>query len=155
MFWARTSCPNVAYRVWQLFGIRSSPEWCTAETVIAFIQQRIAQISQGKVIIYANVVRQVIKIARVLQWHHPGDCRYQHIRSPRSLLDYAQESGRASRDSHTSEAIIIQLEGPYRGFDGNPQDTKLVTEYMDIVPGMGCCRYVLDQYLDGPVDGYE
>jgi superfamily II DNA helicase RecQ len=30
-----------------------------------------------------------------------------HIRRPRSLLEYAQESGRARRDSEASEAIII------------------------------------------------
>lgn len=34
-----------------------------------------------------------------------------YIRFPRSLLDYAQESGRAGRDYLPSEAIIIQPEG--------------------------------------------
>ncbi|KAJ6093868.1 hypothetical protein N7467_002713, partial [Penicillium canescens] len=34
-----------------------------------------------------------------------------HIGLPRSLLDYAQESGRAGRDGRRSEAIIVQPHG--------------------------------------------
>ena len=30
-----------------------------------------------------------------------------HIRAPRNLLDYAQESGRAGRDNEISDAIIL------------------------------------------------
>jgi superfamily II DNA helicase RecQ len=34
-----------------------------------------------------------------------------HIDWPRTILDYAQESGRAGRDGLRSEAIIIEQEG--------------------------------------------
>jgi late competence protein required for DNA uptake (superfamily II DNA/RNA helicase) len=191
MFRARTSRPNVAYRVWQPFGVRASRDWFTAEPVTAFIQQRIQQAEPGKVIIYANVVRQVVDMARIigceafhsqqidkpsiLERFTQGHTRVIaatsalgmgvdipdirciiHLGAPRCLLDYAQESGRAGRDGQTSEAIIIQPEGPLRWpQDASPGDTELVTEYMEVVPGVGCRRYVLDEYLDGTVDGYR
>jgi superfamily II DNA helicase RecQ len=82
-----------------------------------------------------------------------------HIGFPRSLLDYAQESGRAGRDQQPSEAIIIQPDG----FDEVPiwfdpttsvaqAEFELVRQYM--VGDHGCRRVVLDRYLDGAINGY-
>ncbi|KAF5856123.1 hypothetical protein ETB97_007843 [Aspergillus alliaceus] len=56
-----------------------------------------------------------------------------HIRVPRTLLDYAQESGRAGRDGHRSKAIITQLAGmTTRAPPPEPEGTahdELVQEY--------------------------
>ena len=77
------------------------------------------------------------------------DIRYIiHIGMPRTLLDYAQENRYTEQDRQPSETIIIQLHGPVEG-------DKPVQEYMDIVPGVRCRRYILDRYLDRPVNGYE
>ncbi|KAI9034797.1 DEAD/DEAH box helicase [Aspergillus affinis] len=82
-----------------------------------------------------------------------------HLGRPRSLLEYAQESGRAGRDGQTSEAIIIQ---PARWGHPGPDistdiaaDQELVDQYMEVEPGVGCRRYVLDGYMDETVDGYS
>ncbi|KAL2835610.1 hypothetical protein BJX68DRAFT_273738 [Aspergillus pseudodeflectus] len=92
---------------------------------------------------------------------------------PRTLLDYAQESGRAGRDRQASEAIIIQPEGmdeygrggagghhPREGKEAEDQDqdqdqdveAQRVQRY---IHAGGCRRVVLDGYLDGIIDGYE
>ncbi|KAH2530950.1 hypothetical protein KXW97_000753 [Aspergillus fumigatus] len=36
-----------------------------------------------------------------------------------------------------------------------PEDQERVAEYMGVVEGVGCRRVVLDEYLDGVVDGYQ
>jgi late competence protein required for DNA uptake (superfamily II DNA/RNA helicase) len=77
-----------------------------------------------------------------------------HVGRPRTLLEYGQESGRAGRDGLASEAIIIHPEGwedPDPWIHGVAEaDFQLVQAYM----GGRCRRYILDQYLDGTVDGY-
>lgn len=82
-----------------------------------------------------------------------------HIGFPRSLLDYAQESGRAGRDQLPSEAIIIQPEGfneiPAWFDQHTPREQagfELVRRYM--IAGDQCRRAVLDRYLDGATDRY-
>ncbi|EYE89895.1 P-loop containing nucleoside triphosphate hydrolase protein, partial [Aspergillus ruber CBS 135680] len=81
-----------------------------------------------------------------------------HVGQPRTLLDYAQESGRAGRDGQGSEAVIIQPAGidpPKWQAEGlQPQEMAQVEHYLD--PGDdGCRRAVLDHYLDGTVNGYR
>jgi superfamily II DNA or RNA helicase len=88
-----------------------------------------------------------------------------HIGWPRTMLDYAQESGRAGRDGQASEAIIIQPEGintappwmvPEPTRTGLPESEEPRRVYDYITAGVGQCRRVmLDTYLDGTVDGYQ
>ncbi|GFF32146.1 putative helicase, partial [Aspergillus udagawae] len=70
-----------------------------------------------------------------------------HIGTPRTLLDYAQESGRAGWDGQRSEVIIIQLAGwdaPAPWMEGVAlEDQEQVAEYMGVVEGVGCRRVVL------------
>jgi superfamily II DNA helicase RecQ len=83
------------------------------------------------------------------------DIRYViHIGRPRTLLDYAQESGRAGRDGKPSDAILL-LDG--RGGWGDPSradsseaQRALVNDYIrGSSEGVTCRRFVLDRYLDG------
>jgi superfamily II DNA helicase RecQ len=71
-----------------------------------------------------------------------------HIDWPFSLLDYAQESGRAGRDGKHSKAILVIQEGYQQvGHDKQGEaEQALVRSYVE---GAGRCRRaVLDGYLD-------
>ncbi|KAH1834578.1 hypothetical protein KXV52_009093 [Aspergillus fumigatus] len=82
-----------------------------------------------------------------------------YIGTPRTLLDYAQESGWAGWDGQRSKVIIIQPAGwdaPAPWMEGvAPEDQERVAGYIGVVEGVGCRWVVLDQYLDGVVDGYQ
>lgn len=75
-----------------------------------------------------------------------------HMDWPWTILDYAQESGRAGRDGLRSEAIIIGQEGSQRASKDKQSEAEqqLVQLYAG---GDGtaarCRRRVLDEYLDG------
>ncbi|PKX88219.1 putative helicase [Aspergillus novofumigatus IBT 16806] len=161
---AWTSRLNVVYRVWRpdMTGVGRGPyQWIESEAVVAFIQDRIQWAAGGKVIIYANIIGQVTAMARVLGCEayyseqldkagvlarFMGPAPIIHIGTPRMLLDYA-------------EAIIIQPAGwdalaPWMEGVAH-EDQERVAEYMGVVEGIGCRWVVLDQYLDGVVDGYQ
>jgi superfamily II DNA helicase RecQ len=78
-----------------------------------------------------------------------------HVDQPRTLLDYAQESGRAGRDGLRSEAIVIDQHGwnGCRDEEQTEEERQLVETY---VQGENekerCRRVVLDGYLDGRKD---
>ncbi|PKX96293.1 uncharacterized protein P174DRAFT_509562 [Aspergillus novofumigatus IBT 16806] len=168
IYWARTSRPNMAYQVWRpdMTGVGQGPyQWIKSEAVV---------------IIYVNIIGQVTAMARVLRYKAYYSKQLDKARvlarfigaspviaatsalgmgDPRTLLDYAQESGRARRDGQRSEAIIIQparWEAPAPWMKGvAPEDQERVAEYIGVVEGIRCRRVVLDQYLDGVVNGYQ
>lgn len=76
-----------------------------------------------------------------------------HVGMPRTLLDYAQESGRAGRDGLDSRAILIQPAGwdDAGGWMGAvvPGEEERMQAYLKA----DCRRQVLDKYLDGAMDG--
>jgi RecQ family ATP-dependent DNA helicase len=74
-----------------------------------------------------------------------------HVEWPLTLLDYAQESGRAGRDGQRSEAVVIAHEGgQWRAKDSEEEMQQArVWQLVDGVEGRATCRRViLDGYLD-------
>jgi superfamily II DNA helicase RecQ len=73
-----------------------------------------------------------------------------HIDWPFTVLDYAQESGRAGRDGLRSEAVMIVQEGEQRAAEDKQAEAEqqLVRAYVGIDETATCRRVVLDGYLD-------
>jgi superfamily II DNA helicase RecQ len=74
-----------------------------------------------------------------------------HIDWPFSMLDYAQESGRAGRDRLRSEAVMIVQEGGQQAAEDKQEEVEqqLVQAYVGNEGGTATCRrVVLDGYLD-------
>jgi superfamily II DNA helicase RecQ len=73
-----------------------------------------------------------------------------HINWPFSVLDYAQESGRAGQDGCPSEAIMIVQDGDQRAAKDkqNKLEQALVQSYVRERGAARCRRVVLDGYLD-------
>jgi superfamily II DNA helicase RecQ len=71
-----------------------------------------------------------------------------HFSWPFSLLDYAQESGRAGRDRKRSEAIMIVQEGYQRAAKDKQGEAEQVCVRSYVEGAGGCRRAVLDGYLD-------
>jgi superfamily II DNA/RNA helicase len=74
-----------------------------------------------------------------------------HIDWPFTVLDYAQESGRAGRDGQRSEAVMIVQEGEQRAAEDKQAEAEqqLVRAYVEgIDQTVTCRRVVLDGYLD-------
>jgi superfamily II DNA helicase RecQ len=73
-----------------------------------------------------------------------------HVDWPFTVLDYAQESGRAGRDGLRSEAVMIVQEGEQRPAKDKQAEAEqqLVRAYVGIEETATCRRVVLDGYLD-------
>jgi superfamily II DNA/RNA helicase len=74
-----------------------------------------------------------------------------HIDWPFTVLDYAQESGRAGRDGLRSEAVMIVQEGQQRAAEDKQAEVEqqLVRAYVEgMDETVTCRRAVLDGYLD-------
>lgn len=70
IYQAQTSWLNVVYQVQQPWIPRVSQglyQWIKSKAIIAFIQDYIQQAARGKVIIYVNIISQVIAMAWVLR----------------------------------------------------------------------------------------
>lgn len=81
-----------------------------------------------------------------------------HVGSPRTMLDYAQESGRAGRDGGPSQAIIVRMEDEQG--DRRDREMEATSGRMEVerrlmeryMTGGRCRRIGLDEYLDGRLD---
>jgi superfamily II DNA or RNA helicase len=185
MFRASTARSNIAYRVVKVD--RAARREDQEKVVVEWIGRKLAKVKTGKVVIYANTVGKVRRIAQAFgcsAYYHDAlgkasmlrafmegkqpvivatsalgmgvdipDIRcIIHVDRPRTILDYAQESGRAGRDRSRSEAIMIVDggEGRCEGDRQTEEEERLVGLYIEGEGGVERCRRAaLDGYLDG------
>ena len=75
-----------------------------------------------------------------------------HVGAPRSLEDYAQESGRAGRDGRASRAVIFLSDRVNAPVDGDKARRAALLEYIQREADVKTCRrVVLDKYMDGKI----
>ena len=86
--------------------------------------------SNGKIIVATNAMGLGIDIPDIRLVLHAG--------SPRSILNFVQESGRAGRDGSTSRSVLLHL----------PMN-KIDNEMRSYVETGKCRRYILDKVMDG------
>jgi RecQ family ATP-dependent DNA helicase len=79
-----------------------------------------------------------------------------HADVPRTLLEYAQESGRAGRDGVKSEAIIVTQDGSNGEVESDVEMVGTIrngaisnVELVERLLGAGCKRVILDRFMDG------
>jgi superfamily II DNA helicase RecQ len=84
----------------------------------------------------------------------PGVDAVLHVGAPRSLVDYAQESGRAGRDGRASQAVIFLGNLVDAPADRDQGRRAALLEYVQREADIKTCRrVVLDKYMDGEMDG--
>ena len=83
----------------------------------------------------------------------PGVDAVLHAGAPRSLEDYAQESGRAGRDGRVSQAVIFLANRLNAPADSDKGRRAALLEYIQREANVKTCRrVVLDKYMDGKKD---
>jgi superfamily II DNA helicase RecQ len=101
------------------------------------------QPGEGRVIVATNALGLGIDVADIRVVIHVG--------MPRSMEEYAQQSGRAGRDGERSEAIVLSIDLGSRKW----RDKVLVWEngtVDDYMGGRTCRRVVMDYMMDGRND---
>ncbi|KAJ3453241.1 hypothetical protein MRS44_018896 [Fusarium solani] len=104
---------------------------------------RRGQYGEGRVIVATNALGLGIDV--------PDIRAVVHIEMPRTMADYAQQSGRAGRDGQRSEAIVIRLDAQ----GASRRQRPLVAgeaALEDYTSGDVCRRVVLDSVMDGRRD---
>ncbi|RMI97529.1 hypothetical protein CDV36_016209 [Fusarium kuroshium] len=104
---------------------------------------RRGQYGEGRVIVATNALGLGIDV--------PDIRAVVHIEMPRTMADYAQQSGRAGRDGQRSEAIVIRLDAQGSSRRQRPLIAGEAA-LEDYISGGVCRRVVLDSVMDGRSD---
>lgn len=83
----------------------------------------------------------------------PGITHVIHLEAPHSIIDYAQEAGRAGRAGErvTAEIIIEDKDWPVEDPSKDGCLELKVREVNSLIRTQGCRRRILGQCLDGDV----
>ncbi|KAI1663164.1 DEAD/DEAH box helicase [Pyrenophora tritici-repentis] len=168
MFRAPTARSNIAYRVVRIEKERRRGE--VEASVLEMVRQKVAKYKTGKIVVAMRIITHAVGKASMLEEFMGGKQRVivatsalgmgvdvpdirciVHMDWPFSVLDYAQESGRAGRDGERSEAIMMVQDGEQRAADDKQGEAeqRLVRAYVEGIDEAATCRrIVLDGYLD-------